>query len=97
MFSPSILRNDPVKAPGSVEIELWDLKKTADSMLGQWRFEPEELKKMWVTTLFSDNYRIPVEVGTILAGFQGSLTVRVTFTDYISGKVFTEQKVVKIL
>ena len=59
--------------------------------LAQWHVEPIELKKMWVATMMSINYRLPFDVGEKIAAAKGDLTVKVTFTDYIFGKVFTEQ------
>jgi hypothetical protein len=86
---------DVIKATGSVDVELWDLSKPDHAQLGKWHIEPAELKKMWVATLVSINYRLPFDVGDKILNTKGDLTVKVTFTDYIFGKVFTEQFVVK--
>ena len=89
-------QGDVIKAAGSVDVQLWDLSKPDKALFAEWRIEPDELKKMWVATLFSINYRLPFDVADKIAGLAGDLTVRVTLTDYLSGKVFTEQKVVKL-
>jgi len=87
---------DAVKAAGAAEVELWDLSKGAeDAMLGQWQVEPAELKKLWYDTLFSANYRLTFDADSKIAEFTEPLTVKVTFTDYITGKVFKEQKMIK--
>ena len=87
---------DTVKAAGSVEIQLWDLNKDDDqAFLGQWRVEPAELKKIWFATLITINYRLTFDVSEIVEEFKEPLTVKVTFTDYLTGKVFKEQKVIK--
>jgi hypothetical protein len=86
---------DVIKAAGSVDVQLWDLSRTEKPLLAQWHIEPTELKKMWVATVMSINYRLPFDVGDILAGVKGDLTVKVTFTDYIFGKVFTVEHVIK--
>lgn len=86
---------DVIKATGTVDVELWDLNNPEKPVLAQWHIEPTELKKMWVATLISINYRLPFDVGDKIAGTKGDLTVKVTFTDYIFGKVFTEQFTIK--
>ena len=87
---------DIVKATGAVDIQLWNLNRpSSEALLGQWRVEPDELKKNWFATLVIINYRLIFDVTDIIQGVKEPLTVRVTFTDYLSGKVFKEQKVVK--
>ena len=89
-------QGDIVKATGSVDVQLWDLnKQDGEALLGQWRVEPDELKELWVATLITINYRLPFDAGGIIDKAEGSLTVKVTFTDYLTGKVFNEQKVVE--
>lgn len=99
---------DVIKAAGKVEIQLWDLNKPqSQAMLGEWKNEPNELKKMWVDSIALTGYRLKynlpaavpstslpsTQLGTGKAG--QPLTVRVTFTDYFSGRSFTEQKTIK--
>jgi len=86
---------DVIKAAGSVDVQLWDLNKPEKPLLAQWHIEPTELKKMWVATLITINYRLPFDVGDKIASTKGDLTVKVTFNDYIFGKVFTEQFTIK--
>ncbi|GAH67953.1 unnamed protein product, partial [marine sediment metagenome] len=54
-----------------------------------------ELKKLWFATLITINYRLTFDVADKITGDEEALTVKVTFTDYLTGKVFTEQKVIK--
>jgi hypothetical protein len=87
---------DIVKATGAVDVQLWDLNKEADkALLGQWHVTPEQLKKLWFATLITINYRLTFDVAGKIDDFEEPLTVKVTFTDYLSGKVFEEQKVIK--
>ena len=89
---------DIVKASGAVDVQLWDLsKKSGEAMLGQWRVEPDELKKLWFATLITINYRLTFDIADKPDQFEEPLIVKVTFTDYLSGKVFKEQKVIKPL
>ena len=87
---------DVVKATGSVEVQLWNLNQpNGQALLGQWRVEPDELRKLWFATLITINYRLTFDVADKIEKLEEPLTVKLTFTDYLSGKVFKEQKVIK--
>ncbi len=87
---------DIVKATGTVDVQLWDLNKEADqALLGQWHITPGQLKKLWFATVITINYRLTFDVADKIENIQEPLTVKVTFTDYLTGKVFKEQKVIK--
>jgi len=81
---------------GAVDVQLWDLNKTdSEALLDEWRVEPEELKKLWFATMITINYRLTFDVADKIESMEEPLTVKVTFTDYLTGKVFKEQKVIK--
>jgi len=87
---------DSIKAAGAVEVQLWDLnKKESEALLGQWRVEPNEMKKKWLNSIFGGNYRLGFDAAGKVEKFDKPLTVRVVFTDYLSGRIFTEEKVIK--
>jgi outer membrane murein-binding lipoprotein Lpp len=87
---------DVIKATGLVEVQLWDLdRKEGQPLLGQWQVSPAELKKLWFATLITVNYRLSFNIAALVEKFDHSLTVKVKFTDYLSGKIFEEQKVIK--
>ena len=87
---------DIIKAAGSVDVQLWDLnKKNGQAMLGDWHTGPDELKKLWFATIITTNYRLTFDVADKIDSFEEPLTVKVAFTDYLTGKVFEEQKVIK--
>jgi len=87
---------DAIKAPGIVDVQLWDLnRKSAQALLGQWHTGPDQLKKLWFTSMFGSNYRLTFDVGDVVDKFESPLTVKMTFTDIMTGKVFKEQKVIK--
>ncbi len=88
---------DIVKATGAVDVQLWDLNSSQanQALLGQWHITPSELKKLWFATLITINYRLTFDVTDKIKNIQEPLTVKVTFTDYLTGRVFKEQMVIK--
>ena len=88
---------DIVKATGAVDVQLWDLNSSEanQALLGQWHVTPDQLKKLWFATLITINYRLTFDVADKIQNIQEPLTVKVTFTDYLTGKVFEEQRVIK--
>jgi len=86
---------DAVKAGGSVDIQLWNLNKKEDeARLAQWQVGPDELKKLWLSGIFSSSYRLSFDVTGIVDKFDKPLTVKVEFTDYLSGQIFSEQFII---
>jgi transcription elongation GreA/GreB family factor len=95
-IQPTDAQNDIIKAAGAVDVQLWDLNRPdGQALLGQWHVGPQELKKMWFATIITINYRLTFDVASKITASQEPLTVKVTFTDYLTGKVFREQKVIK--
>ena len=93
---PSDETGDTVKVPGSVEVKLWNLNnESGEAMLASWQLGPEDIKTLWASTLMTNYYRLTFDVGEILDGKGQELTVKVRFTDYISGKTLTAQKVIQ--
>ena len=85
---------DYVKAIGTVTVELWNLNaKPAEAKLGEWTLEPADMHKHWGGNIFASYYRLPFDVANILKGGEKELTVKVIFTDSLSGKVCRDQKV----
>jgi cell division protein FtsB len=86
---------DIIKATGDVDVQLWDLSKKQDkALLGQWHVKPEQLKKLWLTALMT-HYKLTFDVADKVDEFKESLTVKITFTDHLTGKVFKEQKIIE--
>lgn len=87
---------DVVKAAGSVDVQLWDLNEGADkALLGEWHVGAGEMKKLWFSTIITINYRMTWDVSEIISEYKEALTVKVSFTDYLTGRVFEGQKVIK--
>jgi len=86
---------DIIKVAGSVDVQLWNLNKEKEqALLGQWQVGPDQLKKLWFSTLMT-HYKLTFDIADKIGEFKDPLTVKVTFTDYLTGKKFQEQKVIK--
>ncbi len=86
---------DAIKAVGSVEVQLWDLEAEDNARLAQWRIKHEELKRRWSSTVMTSYFRLMFDVSGLLGDNEKELTVKVTFTDYITGNILRKQKVIK--
>jgi len=95
-IQPMDAEGDIIKAAGTVDVQLWDLNKDGgEALLGQWHVKSEELTKFWFATILTINYRLTFDIADKIDKFDEPLTVKVTFTDYLSGKVFKEQRVIE--
>ena len=84
---------DAVKAVGAVNLQLWDLDAAPkEALLREWNITPEELKGMWSGTMLTSYYRIANNISDLLAKPRKNLTVKITFTDYVTGKILSDQK-----
>jgi cell division protein FtsB len=94
--TPVDKQGDGIKATGAVNVQLWDLNRAdGEALLGEWDVEPDELKKSWFKTLVAVNYRLVFDVPDGVENLDEQLTARITFTDYLGGKVFKDQRVIK--
>ena len=91
-------QGDVIKAAADIEVELWDLNKPdGEAMIARWpAVKPDELKKLWFVGLVKVNYRLTFDITDKVENLEDPLTVKVTFTDYLSGKVFKKQKVINL-
>ena len=88
---------DYVKAVGTVKVELWNLNSDiVDVKLADWTLEPTETQKFWGGNIFASYYRLPFEIADILSGQEKELTVKVTFTDFFSGRVCRNQTTITV-
>ncbi len=86
---------DAVKAVGRLQVALWNLNAEADkARLAEWTLEPAQLHPLWGGNIFSSYYRLTFDVSEVVSTRPEELTVKVTFIDYLSGKVVTAQTVI---
>lgn len=86
---------DIVKAAGTVDVQLWNLNNlSGQALLGQWQVQPTELRRLWFDTLVSASYRLTFDTPKTIDVLADPLTVKVTFTDYLTGELFRNQRAV---
>lgn len=86
---------DALKAAGEVQVGLWDLnQKPRKALLAEWHVGPAELKEMWVGGILTHYYRLSFDFVDQTEG-RKELTVKVRFTDHLTGKVLTAQAAIK--
>lgn len=79
-----------IKAAGAVKIQLFDLA-AKENLVSEYDFPVEKISERWAAGFMTYHYRFdcpwpaPPE--------HDEITVRVEFTDYLTGKTFTAQKV----
>jgi outer membrane murein-binding lipoprotein Lpp len=89
-------QSDKMKASGTAEVELWDLDRpNGQARLKNWKVGPKKLKQLWYATMLSINYRLTFDISEVIEDFDKPYTVKVKFTDYLSGRVFEDQKVIE--
>jgi hypothetical protein len=82
---------DAIKAAGPIHVELWDLGSVpADALLNKWDVPALQIKDKWSGALLAGFYRLAFEVPKDYAT-RKNLTLKVTFTDLLTGRSFTSQ------
>jgi hypothetical protein len=83
---------DVIKAAGTMDVQLWNLNNlNGQAMLSEWQIDPNDLRHLWYDTLVSANYRLTFDAPENLDVLVDPLTVKVTFTDYLTGEIFRDQ------
>jgi outer membrane murein-binding lipoprotein Lpp len=83
-----------IKAAGAFVVEAFDLAGEGNTRVGRWQFPVEQAPALWNGTLWRYEYVLPCPFDQRPA--HAELTVKVTFTDELTGRAFTEQRVVKV-
>ncbi len=83
---------DIIKAPGSLNIQLWNLHKDPQqALLKQWTLNPDQLKQKWAQTFLTNYYHLKFDITTLNLKPHQQFTLKAVFTDYLTGKVLTAQ------
>jgi len=82
-------QGQPLKAAGTFRVELFDLDQ-ASTRLGTWDFSLEQSRNDWLGSLWFYTYQLPCPWQKMPR--HAKLLVHVTFTDALTGRVFTADK-----
>ncbi len=97
LLEPLDAAGNSMKAAGDVTIQLYDLAAPpGENLLHEDRFPAEEIANKWTSGLFSQYYVFECFWGQ-KAPRHDQITVRVVFLDVLTGKSFTDQKVVPVV
>ena len=85
-----------LKAAGSVKVQVFDLAALqGKNLLAECDYDPNAAAKNWASGLFSSYYAFTLPLPAEPPA-HGELTVRAEFTEYLTGKTFTTQQVIKV-
>jgi len=89
---PRDAEGDVIKSAGAISVDAFDLSKTDKPQMGHWDFAITDAGKNWYESIIVRGYALTCP---LQANSNGSdLTVRVSFTDALTQRVLTAQKVV---
>jgi hypothetical protein len=83
---------DELKAAGSFKIEAFDLS-ARETRVGEWSFSVDRARAHWNGSGLLYEYVLPCPFKEVLS--QTELTLKVTFTDALTQRVYTVQKLIK--
>ena len=95
-LAPIDREGSAIKAAGAVAISLYDLAQAPGrELVGTYNWPVEQIGKQWVSGFLASHFRFdcPWQSGPPA---HDEITVRVVFTDYLTGKTFTTQGLAKI-
>ena len=93
-FSPIDKTGNSIKAAGNVEVQLWNIADSAnEALIQKWEVGPGELSKDWGNALMNSFYRLALDLPKNMPA-KGDFIVRVSFTDYLRGKVLTARQTI---
>jgi hypothetical protein len=91
---PTDGQGQPIKAAGSFVVEAFDLAKGDNHRVGRWEYPLDQAAKNWFGQAMLYTYVLPAPWQEQRPAHD-DVTIRVTFTDALTGRTFTEQKLVK--
>jgi hypothetical protein len=95
-LEPVDTHGDVLKAAGSVKVQLYDLAADqTDNLIGGYTWSVDELAEKWSSGFLAYHYSLECPWGDRPPAHD-EVTVRVEFTEYLTGETFTAQTVCKV-
>jgi hypothetical protein len=86
-----------IKAAGDVTIQLYDLANPpAENLIGEYHWSVDELGQTWAGGFLGSSQFSLLCPWPDGPPAHGQITIRATFTDYLTGRTFTAQKTVTV-
>jgi len=93
--TPTDESGQSIKAAGSFVVDAFDLSKPDQPRIGHWEFPLDQARKNWVGQALLHCYVLPLSWQEARPQ-NPQLTLRVVFTDALTGRVFETQKVIRV-
>lgn len=94
-LAPFDAAGDDLKAAGTVVIEAFDLAEEAPR-LARWSFDLPSMKSAWNSSGLLYEYVLDCPLAGVSVPATGELTLRVVFTDALTGRSFSAQQRVRV-
>jgi hypothetical protein len=91
---PTDQQGDEIKAAGTFVVDAFNLARSGETRLGHWEISVDDASKKWLGNALQYGFIFELPWQTVPSGSE--VTVRVTFTDELTGRTFTAQRAVKI-
>ena len=88
-------KGDVLKAAGAFVVEAFDLTRGSDVRVGRWEFPVDDARKNWFGEAMLYTYVLTCPWQEIKPS-GSELTVKVSFTDELTQRTFSKQKVIKV-
>lgn len=86
-----------LKAAGDIKIQLFDLAQPKDQMLfAEYTYPVKDIGKYWAGGLLANQYSFECRFPEGKTPAHADVILRVTFTDYLTGRTHTTQKLLKL-
>ncbi len=92
---PTDQQGDSLKASGTFTVEAFDLSRPSELRVGHWDFDAAQARASWFGKGLLYTYALQCPWQTVPAA-QSELTIKVVFTDALTGRQLTAQKIVKL-
>jgi hypothetical protein len=84
---------EKIKAAGTIVVDAFDLAASGDHQIGHWTFDAKQARENWLGSFL---YCYVLKCPWQKVPTHRDITVRVAFTDLLTGREFTQQKAVKV-
>jgi len=93
-LTPADNQGQKLKAAGAIVIEAFDLSRTEQPRIGEWKFDVDQARSAWNGEMLLYAYVLECPWSQPPAASQ--LTVKASFTDELTSRTFTAQKQVSL-